>query len=112
MRVSHRSLFLFRVLAVPVVLLLLLPAESVAQVVKLAQTPSQESKQSTSPATQTPLAPRVGVDESRPLALTLFDSVRMALEQNREIEVERLNVRQAEYDLFRRKARTMCIWER
>ena len=103
MRVSYRSLFLFRVLAVPVVLWLLLPCESVAQVVKLAQTTAQESKQSTSPAPQTPLAPRVGVDESRPLALTLFDSVRMALEQNREIEVERLNVRQAEYDLFSAK---------
>jgi HAE1 family hydrophobic/amphiphilic exporter-1 len=40
------------------------------------------------------------VDESRPLALALFDAVKMALEQNRDIEVERINVRQAEYDVF------------
>jgi outer membrane protein TolC len=43
---------------------------------------------------------RVGVDESKPLTLTLFDAIKMALENNREIEVERINVRQAEYDLF------------
>src|SRR5262245_18062804 len=73
MRVSHRSLVLFRILAV----LLSLTPESVAQVVKLAQTPAQESKQNASSAPQTPIAPRVGVDESRPLALTLFDSVRL-----------------------------------
>ena len=102
MRGFYRLLF-FRVLAAPMVLSLSLPALSLAQVVKLAQTTAQESKQTASSASQTPLAPRVGVDESRPLALTLFDSVRMALEQNREIEVERLNVRQAEYDLFSAK---------
>ena len=43
---------------------------------------------------------RVGVDETRPLALTLFDAVRMALEQNLDLAVERINVQQAEYDLF------------
>jgi outer membrane protein len=102
MRGSYRLLF-FRALAAAMFLSLSLPAVSLAQVVKLAQTPAQESKQPASSAPQTPLAPRVGVDESRPLALTLFDSVRMALEQNREIEVERLNVRQAEYDLFSAK---------
>ncbi|MEW6209415.1 MAG: TolC family protein [Acidobacteriota bacterium] len=42
---------------------------------------------------------RVGIDESRPLALTLFDAIKMALSNNREIEVERLNVSQAQYDL-------------
>lgn len=71
---------------------------SVAQIVKLTERPAQESKQQDSP--QTSAAPRVGVDESRPLALTLFDAVKMALEQNRDIEVERINVRQSEYDLF------------
>jgi outer membrane protein len=45
-------------------------------------------------------APRVGVEETNPLSLTLFDAVKMALEHNREIEVERINVRQSEYDLF------------
>ena len=103
MRVFYRSLFLLRVLAVPMVLLMSLPPHSFAQVVKMAQAAAQEPKQSTSLPSQTVLAPRVGVDESRPLALTLFDSIRMALEQNREIEVERLNVRQAEYDLFSAK---------
>src|SRR5215471_2774446 len=103
MRVFYRSLFLLRVLAVPMVLLMSLPPKSFAQVVKMAQAAAQEPKQSTSLPSQTVLAPRVGVDESRPLALTLFDSIRMALEQNREIEVERLNVRQAEYDLFSAK---------
>ncbi|MCI0489603.1 MAG: TolC family protein [Blastocatellia bacterium] len=43
---------------------------------------------------------RIGVDESNPLALTLFDAVKMALGSNREIEVERINVQQAQYDLF------------
>jgi len=83
-----------------------LPAAAAAQIVKLAQTPAQESKQRDSSAAQTPAAPRVGVDESRPLALALFDAVKMALEQNREIEVERINVRQAEYDLFAARGAT------
>jgi len=90
----------------PLVLSLALPAAAAAQIVKLAQTPAQESKQPDSSAAQTPAAPRVGVDESRPLALALFDAVKMALEQNREIEVERLNVRQAEYDLFAARGAT------
>ncbi len=80
------------------VLSLAFPVSAAAQVVKLAGASAQESKQRET--AQTPAAPRVGVDESRPLALTVFDAVKMALEQNREIEVERLNVRQAEYDLF------------
>ncbi|HEX8185358.1 MAG TPA: hypothetical protein VF747_11415, partial [Blastocatellia bacterium] len=45
-------------------------------------------------------APRVGVNESQPLALTLFDAVKMALSNNSELEVERINVQQSEYDLF------------
>src|SRR5215510_1054217 len=90
-----------RVAIVALSLLLAVPLSGFAQIVKLAG--AQESKQRDSSATQTQAAPRVGVDESRPLALTLFDAVKMALEQNREIEVERLNVRQAEYDLFSAK---------
>lgn len=43
---------------------------------------------------------RVGVDPTRPAVMTLFDAVRTALENNLEIDVERTNVRQAEYDLF------------
>src|SRR5690349_20153070 len=68
-----------------------------AQIVKLPQAASQEAKPA---ASQPPIAPRVGVDESHPLTLTLFDSVRLALQNNREMEVERINVQQAEYDLF------------
>jgi len=101
MRVPDTSHILFRALAFPMILLL--SASAPAQVVKLAQTSAQESKQTASSAPQTPMAPRVGVDESNPLPLTLYDSVRMALQQNREIEVERINVRQAEYDLFSAK---------
>jgi len=78
---------------------LLLASPGVAQIVKTAQTPAQESKQDPV-VQQAPEAPRVGVDESRPLALTVFDAVRMALQENREIEVERINVQQSEYDLF------------
>ena len=107
MRVQYKSLSIrLRAVALPLVLSLVLPAGTVAQIVKLAQTPAQESKQRDSSAAQTPAAPRVGVDESRPLALALFDAVKMALEQNREIEVERLNVRQAEYDLFAARGAT------
>jgi HAE1 family hydrophobic/amphiphilic exporter-1 len=40
------------------------------------------------------------VNESQPLALTLFDAVKMALSNNSELEVERINVQQSEYDLF------------
>jgi HAE1 family hydrophobic/amphiphilic exporter-1 len=42
---------------------------------------------------------RVGIDEARRLTLTLHDAVAMALENNREIEVERLNVQLNELDL-------------
>src|SRR6266571_1270386 len=87
-----------RVAAAALSLLLATPLFGLGQTVNPPAT--QPPKQRDSSAQQTQAAPRVGVDESRPLALTLFDSVRMALEQNREIEVERINVRQTEYDLF------------
>lgn len=47
--------------------------------------------------------PRVGVDETRPLRLTISDTIRMALEHNREIELERVNVQQVESDLLSAK---------
>lgn len=101
MRVSFNSLLrrLFDV-ALTVCLSLTAPISTAAQIVRLAQAPVQEAKPSDPAKGQTPVAPRVGVDESRPLALNLLDAVKMALEQNRDIEVERINVRQAEYDLF------------
>lgn len=74
-----------------------LPLATAAQIVKLPQTAAQETKPSVA---QTPVAPRVGVDESQPLTFTLFDVVKLALQNNREMEVERINVQQAEYDLF------------
>jgi HAE1 family hydrophobic/amphiphilic exporter-1 len=67
---------------------------SLAQIVAL---PQQNNQQASKPVQS---APRVGIDESRPLTLSLFDAIRMALENNRDIEVERINVRQAEFDLF------------
>jgi HAE1 family hydrophobic/amphiphilic exporter-1 len=80
-----------------VTLSLLLQLTTVAQIVKLPQAAAQETKPY---AAQTPVAPRVGVDESQPLTFTLFDVVKLALQNNREMEVERINVQQAEYDLF------------
>ena len=106
MRVHFGSSILrLRAVALPFLLSIALPASAVAQIAKVAQPPTQESKQRDS-ARQTPALPRVGVDESRPLALTIFDAVKMALEQNRDIEVERINVRQAEYDLFAARGAT------
>jgi outer membrane protein len=74
-----------------------MPIVGAAQIVKLPQAAAQEPKPATTPM---PAAPRVGVDESQPLTLTLFDAVKLALQNNREMEVERINVSQAEYDLF------------
>lgn len=74
-----------------------MPLATAAQFVSLPQAAAQET-----PAhpPQTMAAPRVGVDESQPLTFTLFDVVKLALQNNREMEVERINVQQAEYDLF------------
>ncbi|HQR37567.1 MAG TPA: TolC family protein [Blastocatellia bacterium] len=46
-----------------------------------------------------PAEARVGVNESDPLPLTVRQAVEMALVRNRELEVERINTEQAEYDL-------------
>jgi len=58
----------------------------------VAQTPATES---TRPAP----ARRVGVQTSNRVSLTLRDAVMMALENNREIEIERLNAQMNEFDL-------------
>lgn len=42
---------------------------------------------------------RVGVDSSKKATITLRDAMLMALENNRDIEVERLNVQMTEFDL-------------
>ena len=42
---------------------------------------------------------RAGVDQSKAVALTLQDAIRMSLENNRDIEVARLDVRLTEFDL-------------
>jgi HAE1 family hydrophobic/amphiphilic exporter-1 len=44
-------------------------------------------------------AQRVGVDATRRVAMTLRDAIMMALENNRDIEIERTNVQMNEYDL-------------
>lgn len=107
MRVHFRSsIHALRVFALPLLLATLLRASVPAQIVQHVSVPSQEPKQNPSSAAQTAVVPRVGVDESRPLALMLFDAVKMALEQNREIEVERISVRQAEYDLIAARGAT------
>jgi HAE1 family hydrophobic/amphiphilic exporter-1 len=67
-----------------------------AQIVETAKPLVQERTSPTPERTQH----RVGVDESNPLTLSLFDAVKQALQNNREIEVERINVQQADYDLF------------
>ena len=87
-----------RLAAFGMAIVLALPAISLSQVVRAPATSVQE--QSAPAQDQTVGAGRVGVDESRPLAITLFDAVKMALEKNREVEVERINVRQSQYDLF------------
>ncbi len=43
---------------------------------------------------------RVGVDLSKPVTLTMRDAMLMALENNRDIEVERLNVQMTQSDLL------------
>lgn len=81
------------------------PMMAAAQVVSPAQAPEREAQQP-SASTASDQARRVGVDESRPLALTLFDAVKMALGNNHELEVERINVRQSEYDLLAARGAT------
>jgi len=86
--------------AVAFVLLAGSPVATAAQVIKASPSVVQEAQQSSTTATQERTPRRVGVDESNPLTLTLFDAVKLALQNNREIEVERINVQQADYDLF------------
>ena len=78
-----------------VLLLALIASQGLAQVVVTPQQPVEQAQ-----AEKNLEVPRVGIDESRPLALSLFDAVKMSLQSNREIEVERLNVSQAQYDLL------------
>jgi outer membrane protein TolC len=73
------------------------PIHATAQIVQTAKPFGQET---TSPPSPERPQHRVGVDESNPLTLSLFDAVKQALQNNREIEVERINVQQAGYDLF------------
>lgn len=46
---------------------------------------------------------RIGVDEKNPLSLSLSDAIRRTLESNSEIEVERINVQQADINLAKVK---------
>jgi HAE1 family hydrophobic/amphiphilic exporter-1 len=107
--VNHKRFFSHRVVRglLSLTLAVATPLATAAQIVKLPQAAAQEPK----PATvETPAIPRVGVDESQALALTLYDVVKLALQNNREMEVERVNVQQAEYDLFAaRGARDLTV---
>lgn len=42
---------------------------------------------------------RIGSDETKPLSLSLTDAIRLALENNADIEIERINAKQAGFDL-------------
>jgi HAE1 family hydrophobic/amphiphilic exporter-1 len=51
-------------------------------------------------ATQvTPVRQRIGVDPARRLPLTMRDAIVLSLDNNRDVEIERLNVQLGEYDL-------------
>jgi len=67
-----------------------------------AQTPAAQTPAAQTPATEsTQQEPerRVGVQTSNRKSITMRESVMMALENNREIEIERLNTRINEFDL-------------
>src|SRR3712207_5533086 len=51
------------------------------------------------PSRELPSAERVGVDAGEPLALTLDEAIRLALENNNDIEATRIDVTAAEHDL-------------
>lgn len=51
------------------------------------------------PARGLPSIERIGVEVGEPLTLTLDDAIRMALENNNDIEASRIDVRLAEHDL-------------
>jgi HAE1 family hydrophobic/amphiphilic exporter-1 len=72
--------------------LLLIVASLTLVVEAVAQTPATESTR------QAPER-RIGVQTSNRVSLTLREAVMMALENNREIEIERLNTQMDEFDL-------------
>jgi HAE1 family hydrophobic/amphiphilic exporter-1 len=61
---------------------------SVTAIGQVAQKPEQKAELT-----------RVGVDKAKRISLTLRDALTMALENNRDIEVERLNVQMTDFDL-------------
>ena len=74
-----------KILLQAVSLTLLLSVSAIGQV---AQKPEQKAELT-----------RVGVDKAKRISLTLRDALTMALENNRDIEVERLNVQMTDFDL-------------
>lgn len=58
------------------------------------QSPAAEAKETTNA-----LAQRIGVDAAKRVTLSLHEAVMLALENNRDIEIERENVRMTEADL-------------
>src|ERR1051326_7381074 len=75
--------------------------QPVAQTAQTAQNAQEADKEGNAQLrTQTSLPPeRIGVDSKRTLHLTLRDTIEMALDHNLDIEIERDNVKTAEYNL-------------
>ncbi|HYE74497.1 MAG TPA: TolC family protein, partial [Blastocatellia bacterium] len=64
-----------------------------------AQQPATPSEQATTSVRQQSSVERIGVDSAKRLTLSLREAVMLALENNRDIEIERENVRMTEADL-------------
>jgi len=76
-------------------IVLLIPPAVLAQDNPQSSTSKGRDPQSSNPQSEA----RVGVNPSKRVTLTLRDAMTMALENNRDIEVERLNVQMNEFDL-------------
>jgi HAE1 family hydrophobic/amphiphilic exporter-1 len=63
----------------------------------------QDQAKAGAPSVPASVYDRVGINRAQELTLSMQQAIRMALEKNRDIEVERLNVEQSEYDLFAAK---------
>jgi len=66
----------------------------------LAQTDEQNKTEQVAQDAHQVALERVGIDNTKQLALSMHQAIAMALEKNRDIEIERLNIQQSEYELF------------
>lgn len=65
----------------------------------MAQIQVVEAQTSQSISTQPFIKQRVGINVASPIKLTMQEVIRLALENNRDIEVEKLNIRRSEFEL-------------